>query len=36
MWETYLENLESLESPSPLLKDKILNAIEAGVAGLSD
>lgn len=32
-WETYLDELEY---PNPLLKDKILNAIEMGILGLSD
>jgi CO/xanthine dehydrogenase FAD-binding subunit len=33
LWEIYLENLEN---PGPILKEKILNTIESGIAGLSD
>jgi CO/xanthine dehydrogenase FAD-binding subunit len=33
LWETYLEDHKS---PGPLLKEKILNEIESGIAGLSD
>ena len=33
LWESYLENVTY---PRPLLRSKILNAIETGIAGLSD